>query len=87
MAYDKNKFELLAGAGVVITLWGYKSATDNKADIDTTGYFNGASSMLQVGDWIIINAADGYGISVVLSNSGGVVDVADLTAFGGTDTD
>ena len=47
--------------------------------------------MLRIGDFIFANCATGgspaHGIFVVNANAAGVVDVADLTAFGGTDTD
>lgn len=70
--------------------WGYITA-DAAATVDTEGYFNGASSFLRVGDRIdLMCSKDGtpeHGSAVVLSNSGGVVDIADMTTIGGTDTD
>lgn len=87
MAYDKSKLELLAGGGAVLSQWGYVSAADTKATIDTEGYFNSASSMLRVGDWVFINASDGYGIAVVSSNADGVVNITDAVAVGGADVD
>lgn len=86
MAFEPSKLELLAGGGAVLSLWGYASAADAKAAIDASGYFNVASGVLKVGDWVLVNAADGRGIAVVASNAGGVVDVADLLAVGMADS-
>jgi len=72
------------------TLWHY-STVDTAADVDTAGYFNEASHMIRLGDMIMANVdTDGTpaaGIFLVNSNTSGVVDVADLTAVGGADTD
>ena len=47
--------------------------------------------MLRVGDFIFANASLGgvveSGVFIVASNSGGVVDVANLTTFGTANTD
>jgi hypothetical protein len=86
MAFEPNKLELLAGGGAVLSLWGYASAADAKATIDAEGYFNAAAQVLKRGDWILVNAADGRGIAVVASNSGGAVDAADLLAVGTADS-
>jgi len=47
--------------------------------------------MLRVGDLILANVDTGgtikAGIFFVNANAGGVVDVADITSIGGTDTD
>jgi len=87
MAFDKTKLELLAGSGANLSLYAYTTAADAKAAVDTAGYFNGASATLRVGDFMLIKASDGIGIATVLSNASGVVDIGDLTAIGGTDTD
>lgn len=72
------------------TLYHY-TTPDTAATVDTAGYFNSASTQLRVGDRIMASVdtdgTPGYGDFVVLSNSGGVVDVGDMTAVGGTDTD
>ncbi len=86
MAFEPSKLELLAGGGAVLSLWGYASAADAKATIDAAGYFDAASRVLKVGDWILVNAADGRGIAVVASNAGGVVDATDLLAVGAADS-
>jgi len=64
----------------------YKTA-DAAATIDTAGYFNGASGLVDVGDIIeVISVAalganpevvSGYSLHAVLSNAAGVVDVSD----------
>ena len=87
MAFDKTKLELLAGSGANLSLYAYTTSADAKAAVDTAGYFNAASATLRVGDFLLIKASDGYGIAVVNANSGGVVDIADATSIGGTDTD
>jgi len=47
--------------------------------------------MLRVGDFIFANASITgtmeSGVFIVGSNTGGVVDVSDITGFGGADTD
>jgi len=70
--------------------WSYVS-NDAKAVIDTSGYFNDASDLLKVGD-VINTVADkdgtpSYGMFLVNSNTGGVVDVADQDTWATTDTD
>jgi hypothetical protein len=70
---------------------------DAAATVDTTGYFNNASSILSVGDvihrvtWSTAIGAGGtistYGTHIVLSNAAGVVDVSDTTVGTVTDTD
>ena len=83
MAYDASNLSALTYANG-FTLWHYKTP-DLAADVDTAGYFNEAASMLRVGDFIFANAdTDGAvqsGMFIVASNSGGIVDVTDFTAF------
>ena len=89
MAYQSKNLSVLAYANG-FTLWHY-TTTDASADVDTAGYFNDASDMLRVGDMIFANVdTDGTpagGIFYVNANASGVVDVADMTQIGGTDTD
>lgn len=89
MAYLSKDLSVLAYANG-FTLWHY-TTVDLSTDVDTAGYFNSASDMLRVGDMIMANADTGgtpaSGILLVNANTAGVVDVADLTAVGGTDTD
>ena len=92
MAYSVTGLMLVAGskAGNAPQIWTYKS-NDLAIDIDGSGYFNDASSILKIGDLMYIHAdADStpsFGLAVVTSNSGGVVDITNLTALGGTDSD
>ncbi|SNB66983.1 hypothetical protein SAMN07250955_105230 [Arboricoccus pini] len=97
MAYTSKNLSALAYANG-FTLWHYKTA-DISAVVDTSGYFNDAANMLRAGDFVFINASVAFstngtpmavgenGVMVVVSNVNGVVDVADLTAFGSTNTD
>ncbi len=89
MAFAAKDLSVLAYANG-FTLWHY-TTTDLAATVDTTGYFNSASDMIRVGDMIMANTdTDGTpvgGIFLVASNAGGVVDVANLTQVGASDTD
>lgn len=89
MAYDPNNLSALTYANG-FTLWHYKTP-DTAADVDSAGYFNEAAGMLRVGDFIFANASVDAtvesGVFIVRSNAGGVVDVADITGFGLTNTD
>ena len=89
MAYNPHNLSVLAFANG-FTLWHYTTA-DTADTTDTTGYFNGGADMLRVGDMILANVntagTPGAGILLVNSNSGGVVDVANLTPVGASDTD
>jgi hypothetical protein len=89
MAYRSKDLSALAYANG-FTLWHYRTA-DSAAEVDNAGYFNGASRMLRVGDFIMLSAgADGapsYGLAVVAANANGDVDVTNLTSFGAFNTD
>ncbi len=89
MAYRSKDLSALAYANG-FTLWHYRT-TDGAADVDNNGYFNGASSMLRVGDFIMLNAGVGgvpsHGLVVVAANANGSVDVTNLTSFGAFNTD
>jgi len=89
MAFQSKNLSVLAYANG-FTLWHY-TPQDAAANVDTAGYFNGAAEMVRVGDMILANAdTDGTptsGIFLVNANAAGVVDVADMTAVGGADTD
>lgn len=86
MAFDPKNLSALAYANG-FTLWHYRTS-DPIADIAVTGYFNGAASMLRVGDLVIANAGVGvvptHGLLVVRGNSGGTVDLSDVTPIGTT---
>jgi len=89
MAYSSHNLSVLAYANG-FTLWHY-TTTDTAATADTSGYFNKAAEMLRVGDMILTNVdtagSPGGGIFLVNANAGGVVDVANLTSVGASDTD
>jgi hypothetical protein len=89
MAYDPHNLSALTYANG-FTLWHYKTP-DSAATVDTIGYFNNASGMLRVGDFIFANASTSgtvqSGVFIVNQNAAGVVDIADINSFGGTDTD
>ena len=89
MAFSPRNLSVLAYANG-FTLWHY-TTKDLAADADTSGYFNAATDMLRVGDMILANTdtdgTPGAGIYLVNSNSGGVVDVANLTPVGAVDSD
>lgn len=89
MAFKTKDLSVLAYANG-FTLWHYVTG-DLAAEADTAGYFNAASDMLRVGDMIMANLdADGTpqaGILLVASNSGGTVDVANLTQVGASNSD
>lgn len=89
MSFQSKNLSVLAYANG-FTLWHY-GTVDTAADVDSAGYFNGAADMVRVGDMILANVdTDGTpaaGIFLINANAGGTVDVADLTAVGGADTD
>lgn len=89
MAYKSSDLSVIAYANG-FTLWHYATA-DAAAVVDTSGYFDDAADMLRVGDMILANTGTGgalvSGILHVSSNTGGVVDVDDLTQVGSADTD
>ena len=86
----KADFSLVNYSGNGFHIWHYKS-NDASTVIDGSGYFNAVSSEVNVGDMIFAHTdADGtpvHGIFAVTSNTGGVVDVANLVSFSGTNTD
>ena len=88
MSFDAKNLEYLGGSK--IGHWNYVTA-DVATDVDTEGYFNAAAGMLKVGDRLNANVDTGgtpaYGTFVVISNTGTVVDVANITAMTATDTD
>ena len=67
------------------------TTTDTIATVNTAGYFNDLSNILTVSDLIYCwTSSAGTPVAVltqVLSNSAGVVDVADGTVLASTDSD
>jgi hypothetical protein len=89
MAFQARNLSVLAYANG-FTLWHY-TTVDAAAVVDTAGYFDAAAEMLRMGDIVIANVdIDGTpaaGLFLVKSNAAGVVDAADMTAVGASDTD
>jgi hypothetical protein len=89
MAFVQKNLSVLAYANG-FTLWHY-TTPDASTVVDTAGYFNAAADMLRAGDMILSNTATGgtpnHGIFAVASNSGGIVDTADMTRVDSSDTD
>lgn len=87
MAFAASGLAYIAGANNGgPRIWSY-TTSDAKATVDTSGYFNTMSADLIVGDMILAKVSDGYGVFVVVSNSGGVVDTGDMVSFQSADTD
>jgi hypothetical protein len=94
MAYERSELVLMAH-GRNRKLYAYYT-TDAPAAVDTSGYFDGAADMLDVGDLLLVVQVDDVadigsvsaaGWHVVTSNDGAAVDVSDATALSLTDTD
>jgi hypothetical protein len=89
MAYSPKNLSALAYANG-FTLWHYKTP-DPALEVDTAGYFNGAVTMLRAGDFIMANTNTSgtlqSGMFIVKSNTGTVVNVANIADFGSLDTD
>ncbi len=87
MAYSASGLTNMATGGGH-NLWFYTS-TDALSAVRVSGYFNNAATMMNVGDVVFVYDSDAptMGISVVLSNTGSVVDIADGTALTVSDTD
>ena len=89
MAYATRNLSVLAYANG-FTLWHYRTP-DLAAEVDNAGYFNPASRMVRIGDFILLNAGvestPTHGVVVVVANSGTAVDVTNVTTFGAVNTD
>lgn len=89
MAFQARNLSVLAYANG-FTLWHY-TTVDAATVVDTAGYFDAAAEMLRVGDIVIANVdtdgTPGAGLFQIKSNAAGVVDAADMTAVGASDTD
>jgi|TARA_R110000744_G_scaffold24706_1_gene61738 hypothetical protein len=87
MAFNAANLTRMAGASGV-ALWHYTSA-DAIATVNTAGYFNGASGMLNIRDVIIVvdSNTPTTNLANVLSNASGVVDISNGTAIIETDAD
>ena len=93
MAYSKDNLQPIGGqskAGNAPQMLSYTApGTDTLADMNTSGYFNDAHSVLKVGDLVYLWDASvpTASLAVVLSNASGVVDISDGTAIAVTDAD
>lgn len=87
MAYSASGLTNMASGGGY-NMWFYSSA-DALSVVRASGYFNDAAGMMNVGDVVFVYDSDAptLGVSVVLSNDGSTVDIADGTAITVTDTD
>ena len=88
MAFDRAGLYQVGPGGSGPRMWIY-STEDAIADVNTSGYFNDASTELGVRDviWVLDTATPTTNIVSVLTNASGVVDVSDGTAIAETDTD
>lgn len=91
MAYSTTGLNSAGGqskAGNAPQIWTYTSA-DSIATVNTTAYFNDASSLVKVGDIIFVydSATPTMSITYVVSNAAGVVDITDGLTVTATDTD
>lgn len=92
MTFAASGFATVAASkrGNAPSIYAYKT-TDAIADVNTAGYFNDLSNTLEVGDLIYCVTSTGSTavctLTQVLSNTGGVVDVADGTTLAATDGD
>jgi hypothetical protein len=88
MAYALSGLQQLGPGGKAPRMWVY-STTDAIATVNTEGYFNDATDLLQVRDiiWVCDTSTPTTNIVSVLSNASDVVDISDGTAISETDTD
>ena len=78
------------------SLFSFADSDSTMVTIDGSGYFNDAADILKVGDFLLVTGSNGYGISIVVSNTrdlaaspvvAGVVDTSNATAIGSIDSD
>lgn len=88
MAYALSGLQQVGPGGNAPRIWVY-STTDAIATVNSSGYFDNASDLLQVRDIIFVCDTNTPTTSIcsVLSNASGVVDVSDGTAIAETDSD
>ncbi|QJE74560.1 hypothetical protein HHL28_17150 [Aerophototrophica crusticola] len=89
MAFLPKDLSVLAYANG-FTLWHY-TTPDTAAQVRVAGYMNAASHMLRLGDMVLANTGtagtQAAGIFLVSGNSGGTVNLSDLTPVGAADSD
>ena len=88
MAFSLSGLQQVGPGGNAPRIWVY-STTDAITTVNTSGYFNDASDVLQVRDVILVcdTSTPTTNWVNVLSNASDVVDVSDGTAIVETDTD
>ena len=89
MAFSRNGLTKVgSGTNEAPSVWSYTSE-DPIGTVNTSGYFNDASGELKVRDLMFItdSATPTASIVIVLSNTGGVVDVSDGLTIPETNTD
>jgi hypothetical protein len=92
MAFDAAGLGVVSASkkGNAPSIYTYQTA-DAIADVNTEGYFNDISDTLAVGDLIYCVTSTGSTrvstLAQVLSNTGGVVDIANGTTLAATDGD
>ena len=83
MAYSSTGWAVVqaAKAGNAPSIYSY-SENNTKANMTGSGYFNDLSDTLKVGDLIMLydTGTPTFTLSVVMSNSSGVVDLSNGTA-------
>lgn len=84
MAFVPKDLSVLAYANG-FTLWHYITP-DIANTVAASGYFNDSAHMIRVGDMVMANVdTDGSprgGVFLIVQNTDGVVDAANLTQFG-----
>ena len=88
MAYALSGLQQVGPGGNAPRIWVY-STTDAIATVNSSGYFDNASDLLQVRDIIFVCDTNTPTTSIcsVLSSASRVVDVSDGTAIADTDSD
>ena len=81
MAFNLQKLENHSGSGGGTKLFSYDAGTDNKAAVKGAGYFNDGSSLLTVGDRIMVHASDADFDCHVSAIAAGVVTIAAIDTF------
>lgn len=77
MAFAQANWATVAAskAGSAPSIYSYKSATDNKAAIAGSGYFNSVEGLITTGDLIYTYGSDG-GQMLAATNTSGVITTA-----------
>lgn len=80
MALDVQKLAP-AAVGKGVKLWTYDAGSDAKATVKGANYFDGAATLLAVGDRLLIHASDADFDAHVSAISAGAVTIAAIDAF------